>query len=179
MLLRQAARETREGESRVHAPDWIAPSRGITDSAHEFTREQLNAATRRQRLHASDDSNSTDRNESGDFMIREMKNILRAPAAVLVFGAAIGLSVPAISLAGGKPATAVVQVNDLNLATASGMRALENRTAAAIEKVCPLRGSIAGPRSNSYTAHRECAQSVRFSVQQQIRERGGRPVAGT
>lgn len=124
-------------------------------------------------------TNSTDRNESGDFMKFAMKKSLRASAAVLVLGTAIGLSVPAISLAGGKPATAVVQVNDLNLATASGMRALENRTAAAIEKVCPLRGSIAGPRSNSYTAHRECAQSVRFSVQQQIRERGGRPVAGT
>jgi UrcA family protein len=142
--------------------------------------EQLKLATRRQKLPAFDDSsNSTDRNEGGDFMSLAMKKVLRAPAAVLVLGAAIGLSVPAISLAGGKPATAVVQVNDLNLATASGMRALENRTAAAIEKVCPLRGSIAGPRSNSYTAHRECAQAVRLSVQQQIRERGGRPVAGT
>lgn len=108
-----------------------------------------------------------------------IKKVLRAPAAVLVIGAAIGLSVPAISLAGDKAATAVVQVTDLNLATASGKRALENRTAAAIEKVCPLRGSIAGPRSNSYVAHRECAQKVRLSVQHQIHERGGRTVAGT
>jgi UrcA family protein len=108
-----------------------------------------------------------------------IKKVLRAPAAVLVIGAAIGLSVPAISVAGDKAATAVVQVTDLNLATASGKRALENRTAAAIEKVCPLRGSIAGPRSNSYVAHRACAQSVRLSVQHQIHERGGRTVAGT
>ena len=49
-----------------------------------------------------------------------IKKVLRAPAAVLVIGAAIGLSVPAISLAGDKAATAVVQVTDLNLATASG-----------------------------------------------------------
>lgn len=107
------------------------------------------------------------------------KKLLRAPAAVLVMGAALGLSMPAVSLAGGKPATAVVQVNDLNLATASGKRTLENRTASAIDKVCPLRGSIAGPRSSSRTAHRECAQAVRLSVQQQLRERGARPVAGT
>jgi UrcA family protein len=115
----------------------------------------------------------------GIFMSISIKKVLRAPAAVLVIGAAIGLSVPAISLAGDKAATAVVQVTDLNLATASGKRALENRTAAAIEKVCPLRGSIAGPRSNSYVAHRECAQKVRLSVQHQIHERGGRTVAGT
>jgi UrcA family protein len=131
-------------------------------------------------LRTSDDfSNSTDRNESGDFMSSSMMRVLRAPAAVLVFGAALGLSVPVISLAGGKPATAAVQVSDLNLATASGRRALENRTASAIDKVCPLRGSIAGPRSSSYSEHRECAQAVRNSVQQQLHERGGRPVAGT
>lgn len=98
---------------------------------------------------------------------------------VLVLCAALGLSAPAISIAGGKPATAVVQIHDLNLATANGQRTLERRTASAIDKVCPFRGSIAGPRSSSRTAHRECAQAVRMSVQQQLRERGGRPVAGT
>jgi hypothetical protein len=34
----------------MRAPDWFAPSRGVTDSAHGFMLEQLKLATRRQRL---------------------------------------------------------------------------------------------------------------------------------
>jgi UrcA family protein len=109
----------------------------------------------------------------------EAKKIVTAPTAALLLAGALGICAPAISVAGAKPATAVVQASDLNLATARGQRTLERRTASAINKVCPLRGSVAGPRSNSLTAYRECAQSVRNSVKQQLAERGGRSVAGT
>jgi UrcA family protein len=109
----------------------------------------------------------------------EAKTILRAPAAALLLVGALAITAPAVSLAGGKPATAVVQASDLNLSTAQGKRTLDRRTASAINKVCPLRGSVAGPRPNSHSAYVECAQTVRNSVKQQLIERGGRSVAGT
>ena len=108
-----------------------------------------------------------------------VKRIPRVTAAALLLGAALGMAVPAISVAGDGAATASVRIADLNLSVKSGQRMLERRTASAINKVCPLRGSIAGPRSSALKAHRECAQSVRNSVQEQLLERGGRQVAGT
>ena len=109
----------------------------------------------------------------------ETKRILRVPATALLLVGAIGLCTPAIGVAGAKPETAVVQASDLNLATARGKRTLERRTASAINKVCPLRGSVVNGRTDSRSAYRECAQSVRNSVKQQLVDRGGRPVAGT
>ena len=79
----------------------------------------------------------------------EAKKILRAPAAALLLAGAFGLCAPAISIAGAKPATAVVQASDLNLSTARGKRTLERRTASAINKVCPLRGSVVNGRTDS------------------------------
>jgi UrcA family protein len=110
-------------------------------------------------------------------MKTEMK-FLRAPVAALLFVAALGASVPATALANDKVATARVQVSDLDLSTARGQRGLERRTANAIEQVCPLRGSAMGPRSTTNAAHRECAQSVRLSVKEQVGDHGARAVAG-
>lgn len=107
----------------------------------------------------------------------EAKKLLRVPATALLLGAALGMSVPAISLAG-PPATASVQVSDLNLSTVSGQRKLERRTARAIEEVCPVSGSATSARATSSAAHRECAQSVRSSVKEQLDDRGARAVAG-
>lgn len=105
----------------------------------------------------------------------EAKKYLRVPVAAALLAAA-GFAVPTITLAG--PPVARVQVSDLNLATKGGQRSLERRTASAIDRVCPERGSAAGPRSRGSAAHHECAQSVRSSVQQQLRDRGAHPVAG-
>jgi UrcA family protein len=110
-------------------------------------------------------------------MKSEMK-FLRAPVAALLFVAALGVSVPATSVANDKLATVRVQVSDLNLSTADGQRNLERRTANAIEQVCPLRGSATGSRSTTQAAHRECAQSVRLSVKEQLGDHGARAVAG-
>jgi len=109
----------------------------------------------------------------------EATRVFRAPAAALVIAATFGVCAPAISAADEKAVTAVVQASDLNLATANGQRTLERRTASAIDKVCPLRGSLAVGRADSTAAYRQCASSVRASVKQQLTDRGGRPVAGT
>lgn len=102
--------------------------------------------------------------------------ILRVPAAALLLAAALGVTIPAVSLAN-EEAKASVQVSDLNLASKGDQRRLERRTAAAIEQVCPLRGSVSGPRAITNAARRECVQTVRASVKQQLDERGARAVA--
>jgi UrcA family protein len=152
--------------------------RGVTDPLHSSMPEQLKVTTQAHRLPPTKcPIKITDRFEDGGIMKFEAKKILRSPAAALLLGGAIAMTAPAISIAGAPPATAVVQASDLNLATANGQRTLKRRTESAIDKVCPLRGSVVG--SNSGAAHRECAQSVRNSVKQQLIERGGRSVAGT
>lgn len=103
----------------------------------------------------------------------------RAFQATLLLGAALGLGLPAISLADAQDAaTTTVKVADLNLSTASGQRKLEKRTASAIEQVCPAQGSAASSRSTSSAEHRACAQTVRAEVKQQLDERGSRAMAG-
>lgn len=101
-----------------------------------------------------------------------------APRAAFLLAAVLGLCVPAAAMAEEDEARASVQVSDLNLSTPGGQRALERRVASAIEAVCPSEGSASGPRSTVRAQHRECAQSVRASVKQQLDERGSRAVAG-
>ncbi len=108
----------------------------------------------------------------------EARKLIRIPVAAALLGAALGMTAPAVSLAGAKPAMAVVQISDLNLATKSGRNKLDRRTASAIAKVCPLRDSAVLPRTRAIAAHNACAQSVRNSVKQQVAERGNRAVAG-
>lgn len=100
----------------------------------------------------------------------------RAVSAALLLSAAMGLSASVV--ASESVATAVVKLDDLNLATSNGQRALARRTASAIEAVCPLRGSIAsGPRADVRAARRECAKMVRVSMQQQLGDQGVRALA--
>jgi UrcA family protein len=99
--------------------------------------------------------------------------------AALLLGATLGTSVPAVCVAGNEPVTATVQIADLNLATTHGKKTLARRTASAVDKVCPVRGSIAGPRGGYATARRECAQTVHSSVEKQLVERRGHSVVGT
>lgn len=110
----------------------------------------------------------------------EAKKNPRAIRATLLLGAALGLGLPAISLADATDSatTTTVKVADLNLSTTNGQRKLEKRTASAIEAVCPSRGSAASSRSASNAEYRECAQSVRADVKQQLDERGSRAMAG-
>ncbi len=111
-------------------------------------------------------------------MKTSMKNFWRAPVAALLVTAALGLSVPAASFAADRDVlTARVKVSDLNLSTAKGQRQLERRTSSAVEKVCPARGSAAGPRASSRTAYRACEQEVRNSVKQQVGDLRSRPMA--
>lgn len=106
----------------------------------------------------------------------KVKLFLNASAAALLLGTTLGLAAPVMASEGF--ATAGVKLEDLNLSTVSGQRALARRTASAIEVVCPLRGSIASaPRADARVAHRECARSVRVSVQQQLGEQGTRALA--
>lgn len=99
-------------------------------------------------------------------MINKAK-IGRVSAAVLL-AAAFGTMVPVASFAD-EPATSKVQVSDLNLAKAKDQRKLERRTAAAIDEVCPERGSaIGGSPAASRAAYRKCAQTARADVQRQV-----------
>lgn len=106
----------------------------------------------------------------------EARKFMRVPVAALLVSGALGVSLPAV--ANDEQPTASFQISDLNLSTARGQHKLERRTAAAIEQVCPARGSAASPRARAGADHRECAQSVRQSVKLQLGESGSRPVVG-
>ncbi|MET0281705.1 MAG: UrcA family protein [Steroidobacteraceae bacterium] len=107
-----------------------------------------------------------------------MKRLLRAPAAALLLAAAVGVSVPAVTLAAERDQlTARVKVSDLNLGSAEGQRKLERRTSTAIDKVCPTRGSAAGPRASSRTAYRFCVHVARNSVKKLVDYLRGRTSA--
>lgn len=90
-----------------------------------------------------------------------------ASAAVLL-AAAFGMTVPVMGFADDQ-ATAKVQVSDLNLAKAKDQRKLDRRTAAAIDQVCPDRGSaVSGSPAAARAAYRKCAQTARADVQRQV-----------
>jgi UrcA family protein len=98
-------------------------------------------------------------------------------SGALLIVAALGLSLPAISVA--EEANQKVQVGDLNLANKKDQQKLERRTLAAINAVCPPRGSAAyGRPSASYVAYRACAQAAQDSVQRQLND-GSQVVART
>jgi UrcA family protein len=93
----------------------------------------------------------------------------RVSAAVLL-AAAFGTMMPMASFAN-EPATQTqkVQVSDLNLSKAKDQRKLERRTTAAIDQVCPERGSaVGGTPAASRAAYRKCAQTARADVQRQL-----------
>ncbi len=108
--------------------------------------------------------------------MKQVKKLWRAPAAALLLTAALGMSMPVVSQAQ-EHRTARVKVSDLNLNSETGQRKLERRTSAAVDQVCPVRGSAAGPRASSRTAYRECEQAVRNSVKKQVNDLRARPMA--
>lgn len=82
---------------------------------------------------------------------------------------ALGVALPTTSIA--EEANEKVVVGDLNLAKKKDQLKLERRTLAAINNVCPSRGSaVYGRSAASYAAYRECAQAVQESVQRQLNE---------
>lgn len=99
-----------------------------------------------------------------------VRNLKRAGVSGgLLLVAAMGLALPAISVA--EEANHKVVVGDLNLAKKKDQRKLERRTLAAINDVCPSRGSaVYGRTAASYSAYRECAQAVQESVQRQLND---------
>lgn len=96
------------------------------------------------------------------------KKILGRASAALLLAAAFGMA--SASVADEPTAKAAVQVSDLNLHKAKDQRKLERRTAAAINQVCPDRGSAIGPPAASSAAYRECAQTVRADVKRQVNQ---------
>jgi UrcA family protein len=100
-------------------------------------------------------------------MTTQKAKIGRASAAVLL-AAAFATMMPMTGFAN-DTATSKVQVSDLNLAKAKDQRKLERRTAAAIDQVCPERGSaVGGTPAASRAAYRKCAQTARADVQRQL-----------
>jgi UrcA family protein len=99
-----------------------------------------------------------------------VRNLQRAGVSGgLLLVAALGLALPTIGVA--EAANQKVLVGDLDLAKKKDQRKLERRTLAAINDVCPSRGSaVYGRAAASYAAYRECAQAVQESVQRQLKD---------
>ena len=100
-----------------------------------------------------------------------------AKSATLLLASAFAIGIPVAGMAGTELRTTVVRASDLKLDTPEGQRILQRRTAWAIDRVCPMPGSMLDSRSGSTMSYQECAQSVRNSVQQQLQQRGIRSIA--
>lgn len=107
----------------------------------------------------------------------EARKSVGARSATLLLASAFAMAMPVAGIAGNELRSTVVRASDLKLDTAEGQRLLQRRTAWAIDRVCPMPGSMLDSRSGSTMSYRECAQSVRNSVQQQLEQRGIRSVA--
>jgi UrcA family protein len=107
----------------------------------------------------------------GSMEFKALKSVGAGAAALLLAGAIAGF-MPVAASAAEQLKTTVVRASDLKLDTAKGQRILQRRTAWAIDRVCPMPGSVLDSRSGSTVSYQECAQSVRNSVQQQLQQRG-------
>lgn len=95
-------------------------------------------------------------------------------ASAPVIAAAIAAAVPA-QAAEPAPAALSIATGDLNLATAEGQRALDQRIEKAVRGVCAVNGAKTGTRLTSPDA-RACLAKARADARRQVAELSRSPI---